>query len=260
MNSLKYLFLTTLKNRITETFKRPSKLILTIIFILLLAFVFIVSFIPDNEKAVEQRSITELYTIIFILFYMIFILNAVNGFATGASFYTMADINLLFVSPVSSKKILIFGLLKQIGTSFFLGFFLLFLYTWLNGTYGIDPLGMFAIFIGYCLTLFCSQVTALAIYTFTTGHDTGKKIIKAFFAIITVLIAGYILFKTLPSGNFLESAVKAADSDFFLYIPVAGWLKMFTVGVISGVSSYIYTGLGLTFITILILTIFIFNI
>jgi hypothetical protein len=104
MNSLKYLFLTTLKNRITETFKRPSKLILTIIFILLLAFVFIVSFIPDNEKAAEQRSITELYTIIFILFYMIFILNAVNGLSTGASFYTMADINLLFVSPVSSNR------------------------------------------------------------------------------------------------------------------------------------------------------------
>ncbi|MDF2686935.1 MAG: hypothetical protein K0S55_2118, partial [Clostridia bacterium] len=33
MNGLKYLFLTSIKNRIFEIFKRPSKLILTIVFI-----------------------------------------------------------------------------------------------------------------------------------------------------------------------------------------------------------------------------------
>ncbi|MDF2686619.1 MAG: hypothetical protein K0S55_1801, partial [Clostridia bacterium] len=126
-----------------------------------------------------------------------------------------------------------------------------------NNTYKINPLGMLAIFIGYCLTLFCSQVIALAVYTFTTGHENRKKAIKAFILGATVIMAGFILIKALPSENFLNSAVRAVDSDFFLYIPIAGWLKMFTIGVISGITSYIYIGLGLTFITVLLLIIFI---
>ena len=127
MNALKYLFFTKIKNTIKDLENHPAKLVLVIIFIGLMALVIFSSNVEHLDLN-KLRDINELYAIIFALYSFTFILNAMTGFTSGASFYSMADINILFMSPISSKKILIYGLIRQMGTSLWIGFFIF--YQW----------------------------------------------------------------------------------------------------------------------------------
>ena len=49
---------------------------------------------------------------------------------------------------MSSHKILVYGLVRQLGLSLILGFFILFQYSWMNGVYGIGPAGLALIIVG----------------------------------------------------------------------------------------------------------------
>ena len=177
MTGLRYLFFTTLKNSIVQLVKNPGKLIAAILFILLFVFV-IFSGNLGSEAGQEFRNPQELFAIVFALYLIFFVLGAYKGLTSGASFYSMADVNLLFSAPISSNKILFYGLIRQMGLSLLVGVFILFQYSWLHITYHVSIGGLLAIFLGYCVVLCCSQLTAMAIYSFSNGNTVRKRWIR----------------------------------------------------------------------------------
>ena len=233
MSALKYLFFTNIKNTIKDLKNHPAKLVLVIFFVALIGLVIFTSNI-ETKASNEFRNAQELYAGIFALFAASFILNAMTGFSSGASFYSMADISLLFMSPISSKKILIYGLIKQMGTSLWIGFFLFYQYGWMHNTYGLGIYGLIAIFIGYCITMFCAQLTALTIYSYTSNNEGLKKILKtsivALCSIVVILIIKDALF---TDSNKLTAIVESANATWISFIPVVGWLKASTVGIMT---------------------------
>lgn len=232
MSALKYLFFTKIKNSIKDLINYPSKIILIILFVVFFGFII---FSGNTEAPIgEMRDISELHAGIFVLYAVSFILTAMIGFSSGASFYTMADVNMLFMSPISSKKILIYGLIKQMGTSLWIGFFLFFQYAWLNSIYGLGLYGLFAIFIGYCITMFCAQLTAMAIYSFTNNNENFKKILKTTLIILCIIVVVLIFKDALkPNINKLKAVVDSANATWVLFIPVVGWLKACAVGIMT---------------------------
>jgi len=163
----------------------------------------------------------------------------------------MADVNLLFSTPISSKRILIYGLIKQMGTSLLVGFFLLYQYAWLNLTYGLTLGGLLGILLGYCIVVFCSQLTAMIIYSLSSNDEKLQgKIRFTIISLISIVIL-YVLYKTINSPqNILNSAVEAANSFWLNLIPVAGWIKMAVVGILSSNYNYIICGAVLIFVYI----------
>lgn len=233
MSALKYLFFTNIKNTIKDLKNHPAKLILTLLFVALLGFVIFTGNM-DTPALEKMRDIQELYAGTFALYAISFILTAMAGFSSGASFYSMADISMLFMAPISSKKILIYGLIKQMGTSLWIGFFLFFQYAWLQNTYGIGVYGLFAIFIGYCITMFCAQLTAMTIYSFTSNNDKFKKQLKTIIVAICAIVVALILKDSLmPNVNKLKVIVDSTNATWILFVPVVGWLKTLTVGLMT---------------------------
>lgn len=243
MKALSYLFFTTLKNRIKELRRHPAQLVLILFVLAMLALVLFTASLP-REAGETVRPIGELSALTLALYACMFLLTCHNGLSSGASFYSMADVNLLFATPIPQRRILFYGLLRQLGTSALLGFFLLFQYTWLHQSYDLSFPGLLAIFGGYCLAVFCGQLTAMVIYALTSGNESRRRAVKIG---IYMLALGAVLLVGIPAlraQDTLAAAVAAADGPVLAFFPVAGWLKTAVAGVLSGAALPVLFGLG----------------
>lgn len=256
-SALSYLLLTRWKNQLLELKKHSGKLIYIIAMIALVGVT-----VFNGEKSSggygEQRDIAELAAGITALYAVIFVVMAKAGFGQGASMFTMSDVNLLFPSPLSSAKVLFFGLLQQIWTSLLLGFFLLFQYAWLHGLYGVSFVQLLFIMLGYTLTVFCGQLTAMAIYTFTSGYDARRGCCKLVFYLIVLLFAGWLLADAaMHRDEFFPRAVYIINTPLFRLFPVAGWISDIVSGSFIGWGTLAWAGLAAvaTYIAAIVLAI-----
>lgn len=252
MKALIYLVFTNIKNSIKELKKHPAKLILVLFFIAMLVFT-IWAGNTNSKNEVMSGSIQELHAGVFALFTILFIMNIMTGFSSGASFFSMADINLLFLTPISSKKILFYGLIRQMSQSFLIGFFLFFQYSWLHGRYGVGIYGLFSILVGFAFTIFCAQLTSMVIYSFTNNDEKLKKILKSSIIALSLIVVALIAKDALLSSdsNKITTIINSANSTWIYFIPVVGWVKAVTVGMMS--YSFIQLAIALAAIIVYII-------
>lgn len=244
MKGLRYLFLTTIKNTIKDLKNNPGKLVLVILFVALLAVTVVSSLGVKGLEGHDYRPVEEIYALVFLLYAVTFVVMSYKGLSSGASFYSMADVNLLFQTPISPKKILFYGLVKQMGTSLLIGGLLLFQYGWVGQTYPITMLDMLVILLGFGVVMFCAQITAMAIYSFTSGDDGKKRTVKIVLIGICLLMAAYVGIPLIADqSNLLDRAVKSVNSVYLNLVPVIGWVKQAVVGTLTGGYLYLVAGL-----------------
>lgn len=233
MSPLSYLLFTRFKNQIKGVLRSPAKLIYALVLIALIVLVVI----GGRETAAETgtfRPSSELYAIVLGFYALMLILIVNSGFSTGMSVFKMPDVNFLFAGPFRPLRVLSFGMLQQLGTAVLTGFFILFQYGWLHGSYGVTVPGMVAILLGYSLVLFTGQLAAMTIYCLTSGSDKKRRAARGVFIAVCVVWAGYIFYSCLGEGEFLPKLCAAASSSYSMYFPVAGWLCWAVAGVIEG--------------------------
>lgn len=230
-NALSYLLGRRLKNQLLALLKSPSKLI----FVILMAGIIALTLISGQTGSQGQprRDIREFSAGVFALFAIIFAVIAKKGFDNGASMFRMQDVNLVFPSPLKPQSVLFYGLFQQLGTSLLIGFFLLFQYSWLHMLYGVDFGAVVLVFLTYGLTVFCAQLTAMAIYSFTSSNEKRKQTVKAvFYGIIIVYVAGLLLYLLADRGNAAQRLAGALNGMAFRLFPVAGWIADIANGAI----------------------------
>ena len=186
------------------------------------------------------RDPRELSAIVLALYAWLFLLTVASGLEKGATFFRMSDVNLLFTAPIRPTKVLVYGLGQQLSTSLMVGFFLLYQYSWLHGVYGVNVGGLLMILLGFGLTLFFAQLSAMVAYTFTSVDAPGQEGKRRRFA-RTLLYVGVLLFLVQPiaillrrEGPFLPALVDAAMSPALQWFPVAGWLRMAVTAALNG--------------------------
>lgn len=229
-SALVYLTVIKLKNQLIGVVKSPAKLIYAIILIALFA---VSAFSGQAMETEEFRNPQELVAIMTLFYTAMFLMVFASGSTTNTPMFTLSDVTLLFPAPLSSNKILSYGLVRQLGLSLILGFFILFQYSWMHGVYGVEPLQLLLIIVGYGLTLFFAQLSAMAVYTRTSGMAKAGKIarycvfgIAAVYGILAVLTCREELL-SLANGGSVEPLL-ASGSAFFatlpgLLFPVTGW-------------------------------------
>lgn len=251
MNALTYLTLTKLKNKIKDFKNHPAKLILAILVIALLGFI-IVTAILNPTRPENLRDIRFMYIICLGLFGFVFVMSGIiQGFSSGSTFFTMSDVNILFQTPLSSKRILVYGLIKQMTTSLLVGLFIFFQYSWLNSSYGITIWQMISIFLGYCIVFFCSSLTSMAIYTYTCNDDKKKSLLKKIILGLFILVALYLFKDVISATDKLESVFNAITNPIMYYIPIIGWMYAFVAGIITNNIILIAGGLIATLVYII---------
>ena len=233
MSSLCFLLSCKAKNRLKEMIRRPSELIVLIVFVGLIG----VTIFSGNHSLPSSgtRSSEEFFAIVLALYALEFVLIAKNGFLNGASMFSMADVNLLFPSPKKPQLLLTFGLFSQLGRSLMLGVFILYQYSWVHDTYGVGLGTIVAVLVGYSAVAFLSQMLAMLIYSLTSASDKACKTAKAVFYLVIAAFLGYLAYSSFSAGgDVLTSVCKNANSLAMRFFPVAGFVQYGVFSAVSG--------------------------
>ena len=243
MKALIYLTLKKIKNGILEYIRTPSKLIPALILIAIMGGS---AFTASSHSITHYtRDITELYAMVFGLYSVIFVLISKNGFHNGASMFTMQDVNLIFTSPLKQNTVLSFGLVQQLGRSLMLGFFILFQSGTVCATYGVGFETLIYILIGYGVTVFLAQMTAMVIYSFTSSDEKKHRAVKSAYTAIIGAFVAYALYLAYSAGGLnLQNIIAVTQTPIARVFPVSGMVSLAVCGAIDGRVQHILFGIG----------------
>jgi hypothetical protein len=232
MTPLLYLIRKSAKNTIKSTLRSPGKLAVWLIAIVGIAAVAVASLIADNVR----ESVAPLFWFTGILFLYITLSEVayiLKGLSGGAAIFEMSDVNLLFGSPISPRKILLYGIAKMAKTVFLAGFFILF-QTASLANFGVDYSGVLLTFAGFILSMTALVAASLVIYSATNGNPRRKSAVKAIAAAMYAPLLIFAAVQLLAGNSFAAAVQKAVSSPYLAFVPVAGWTASGVAAIISG--------------------------
>ena len=236
MKALVYLLLTQTKNKILSIRKKPG-LIILYSFILLfvigsLLYLILVGDKQVNILPVDNRSLFLFLSGFGLLYLYTF---TYSGLSTGSTFFTMADVGLLFVAPISTKKILFYGLISALGKAMFASLFIFYQIPNLKNMYNYGIIEVLSLFFIYVILVIFCQLLSIGVYIFSNGNQSRKNMVKMLLYLFTgaLIIAVYLIMKNEAVG-IMEAVKMLVDRNWFGYVPIVGWVIMFFKGVLMG--------------------------
>ena len=215
-----------------ELLRHPGKLALNLAMIALLVFS-LVSGMKRNSSG-GYLDFRVLHGVYLAAMLFIMVSSVLTGVKSGATFFKMSDVNFLFVSPISPKEILAYGLVKQMLTSMFTMLFLLFYGGTAAEAFGVVPWQLVTLIAGIALMVFTIQLITLLVYSFASGRPRRVLLVKACVYAVPSILVAFILASFLANGSGMEALYAAVASPYLAFMPVVGWIKGMVFGVIEG--------------------------
>ena len=245
MKALFYIIIKSVKNSFKELLKSPGKIILySFVIAMIIGLILITAF---TRQSIETYSPIFWFTLIMFLFIAVFTVIAVfNGLSNGDAIFEMNDVNLLFVSPVNPRKILIYGVIKTAKTAFLAGFFILFQTSSLSN-FGIGFDGVLIVFGCFILSIIVLTIVSLLIYSVSNGNVFRRRIVKIAAAAIVLPLVIFTIIQFIVTKDFFAALETAAASPLLKFIPVAGWTSSALTAFFSGeiASGFLFLSLNL---------------
>lgn len=247
MKALAYLLLKQTKNKILSIRKKPGLMILYAFIILLIvgSIVFLI-FSGDKQANKSYADSRNLY--LFLSGFGLLYLSTFtySGLSTGSTFFSMADVGLLFVSPISPMKILFYGLISAFGKAILSSIFLFYQIPNLKNMFNYGFTELLALFFIYVILVIFCQLLSIGVYIFSNGNERRKNMVKIllymFFAIL--IITTFLIIKK-ENVEFMEAVKILVDRRWFGFLPIVGWVVMFFKGVLAGELIYMVISLAL---------------
>ena len=234
MKALSYLMITRFKNRILSLKKKPALLVLYLIIFAFIVFSVVVVLVLNKDM--KQMNFADERILLLILaglglFYLWMFTS--TGLSTGSSLFTMPDVGLLFVAPISSKKILLYGLISTLGKSLLASIFIFYQIGNLKTNFGYGMKEIVALFLIFAfMVLFC-QLLSIGIYIFSNGKPERKRLVwTLLYSLFGILIIGALSIQRQEQTGLLQAFLGLMDQNWFGYVPITGWVVMFFQGVV----------------------------
>jgi hypothetical protein len=175
-----------------------------------------------NSPDVGQLTVVGGLTIL-ALFGMLYLLFRATK--KNVTFFSMADVNLLFTSPVNPSNLLVYYMVRSmipaLGGSLV---FILYSTAQLNDVFDFNLLNLSIMALGLALLFFILSPIRFLIYTLHTKYGI-KPHVKAGIFICGILILFMILIPGLLSENFYEGVFSWIASPWFDLFPLVGWSR-----------------------------------
>lgn len=237
MKTLIYLLLTIIKNKILSLKKKPGLLVLYIIIFVYTTLLLVFSSMNSNILAEDHTfsNVRLLYGIFAAILLIITYSNVFTGLSRGSTLFDMPDIGLLFPAPISSVKILFYGMIKGMGNAFLTSIFLIFQLTNIKMNFNISNGAIVSLFLIYVMSIFYNQLLSMSVYIFSNADSTRKNIVKVIMAIFILYLFVIIFYQyRLSGGEPLEAVNQTMDSKGFWFMPVIGWSVMLLSSIVEG--------------------------
>lgn len=222
MSSLVYLVRTEIKNRIKELRQKPGKLALYLLVLVLLVGALVSSIFGSQFSGGNPMSSDGLKGIYFAFLTMFTVIAVQKGLTSGDAIFSMNDVNLLFVSPLNARLVLIYGLLRLAGASFLGGFFILFQSS-SAARFGVDFQGLLVLFFMFMLNVMLLSILSIVIYSVTNGKPRRKLAVKVMSILCFMPLGVCYVWQLFVLHDPLMAILQAISSPAFAFVPFAGW-------------------------------------
>ena len=234
MSAIVYRVRKEIKNAFLDMFHHPAKLVLYLGLIALLGVSMFTNNHPSRPSTNALMDIRILHGIYLAVLLLIGVPSILVGLKSGATFFKMSDVNFMFVSPISPKTILAYGLVKQMASSLLMMVFLMFYSGMAINMFGISVWQMIALVAGVALMVFTIQLITLLIYSVTSGRPGRVLFVKVCLYGIIGVMAAFVLGSFFLNGSNMESIFAAIASPYIEYVPIIGWIKGMIFAIIAG--------------------------
>lgn len=225
MRALGYLLGCSIRNFFLRLLHKPGRLAGYLLVLALLALVMLSSVLQEPTELEMLRPMEELYAVVFSLYLFGLGSGVKKGLSTGGTFFSMADVNLLFCSPLSPKKILVYGLVHQTGMTVLMGAVLLFQASTLRTLYGCGLDVLFLIFVGFVLNQMAGELVAVVIYAVSSGNQPRRKWIRLVSAALLLPLGAGVLWQGVVEKQGMDAVTQILSSPLAELYPFSGWLK-----------------------------------
>lgn len=224
-----------------------------IFFVIIISVLYLLQASNDIKTGYADNRI--IYLIIGGIGLMYLYLYVYTGLLTGSTFFNMADVNLLFVAPISPVKILIYGLFSTIGKTLLASVFIFYQIPNLKNAFGYGAKEILALFFAYSLLVFINHILSIGIYVFSNGNQNRKSMVWSILYVFIggIFLAAFLIYKKEQAG-ILETLYSMVDNKWFGYLPVVGWTVMLFKGVVTASAVDVIISLGM-FIAVSVLCI-----
>ena len=247
MNSLGYLLRTQAKNTILNMFRHPAKLIS---YVVIVGFIVFSVFLEKDSSGATQGAMDTrlLQGIYFVILVFLLDISLLSGVKSGSTFFSMPDVNLLFVSPIKPNLILSYGLMKQMSSMLLMVLFLMFYSPLLIKNFGLTVLQVFHLALGLAAVLILAQFLSMLLYNYCNGNSFRRNGTRAAIYVATILLVGYVGLSCIQNGGSFEGVLQAVSSPILEKIPVVGWVKGAVFADVAGHLTQLWIYWGLSFL------------
>lgn len=233
MKSILFVLRKSLKNTLLELLHHPGKLVLYILVFGMIIFSGVINMTvsTEHDTMLDTRVLQGLY---FAVLLFILVISLLKGIDSGASIFSMPDVNYFFSAPLSPKKILVYGLMKQMGTTLLIALFLISYGGLAVSMFGITPTAAILMLVGFAVTVFLTQMLTMLLYSYSNGNEKRIRVIKALVYALVLGVLAFVALSISTKGFTPENAYAVVASPVIDYIPIAGWMKGLLFGFIEG--------------------------
>lgn len=186
---------------------------------------------PDDEIVFEELDAEDVYDLIELVVAAVFLVllttNLLFGEKSGSTVFPMADVNLLFPSPMKPQSVLLFRLCAQMGAAIFASIYLFIELPLLAGELSMPFLSVAAVFLAWILMLVASKLFSVLVFSLASGHPRLRRFFRPMALALLLLVGGafYLYYSGSGNGDIYAAAVGFFNSDASRAIPVYGWFK-----------------------------------
>ncbi|KEI03627.1 putative ABC exporter domain-containing protein [Clostridium botulinum] len=257
MKPLFYLMKKSFKNYMKELKRKPAALIGYIAFIVIMVAA-VVSSLNGGSSNHKHFSNYRFGFIVGLVLTVFFYLTIKEGIDKGGSFFRTSDVNLVFTAPISPKKVLVYGILKQLYRTFIMLFFIVIQIPNMTNWFNLKKYGAIIVIFGVFIFMFTMSIISILVYSIASRNNKTREVLKKILQASAIIFVGIALVEGIKIKNIALTGEVIFNSRYFSYIPILGWSKEILMACVNGINSstYIYSSINIISIAVIIFIIY----
>ena len=189
--------------------------------------------LDDLQDAVDYstQNVIGVLTVLGLAFLVFQLFRATKK---NVSFFSMADVNFLFISPVSPGNILIYYMVRSLIPAIGMGLiFMVYGASQMTAAFDLHYTDMILMAVAVALFFFMLSPIKFLIYTINTKFGILPHIKAGIFA-LGIILAMMVVIPGLMAEKFWQGMFAWISADWFSLFPLVGWSR--------GIFGYLYHG------------------
>lgn len=233
MRAILYMLVHSAKNAVIDILRHPMRGIVCLFLIVSVVYGVVSGFTLSAEIDTigDMRILSGAYLAIL---YFVSIPVMLKGLSMGSRFFSQSDVSNIFVAPISEKKILIYGIGRQLATMLFLVLCFLSYGSIAMRYFHISVSSAVLLIIGLLGMLVFVQLMTVLIFCICNGHRVRSAIVKGVIYFLPVYALGAAVIHLFVNGITYENFLQSVSLPLLEYVPIIGWVHALIFGIMQG--------------------------